>query len=82
MKTAIFSCVAALACLADAATVESVSISQMWPVSTDVKVNYVLSGVSEPVDVSVAVLDIAPQVERRIVAADDVDTVAFRLDDE
>ena len=57
MKTAIFSCVAALACLADAATVESVSISQMWPVSTDVKVNYVLSGVSEPVDVSVAVLD-------------------------
>jgi len=57
MKTAIFSCVAALACLADAATVESVSISQMWPVSTDVKVNYVLNGVSEPVDVSVAVLD-------------------------
>ena len=57
MKTTVFLCAVATAGFASAATVESVSVSQMWPVSTDVKVSYVLGGVSEPVDVSVAVFD-------------------------
>ena len=57
MKRIILFFASSLACVALAATVESVSIAQMWPVSTDVKVSYVLSGVSAPVDVSVAVFD-------------------------
>ena len=57
MKRIILFCASSLAGAVWAATVESVSIAQMWPVSTDVKVSYVLSGVSAPVDVSVAVFD-------------------------
>ena len=57
MKSIILFCASSLAGAVWAATVESVSIAQMWPVSTDVKVSYVLSGVSAPVDVSVAVFD-------------------------
>lgn len=42
---------------ASAATVDSVSIKQLWPVSTDVKVSYVLSGVTDPVDIKVEILN-------------------------
>ena len=57
MKCANVLCLACLAGAVQAATVESVAISQMWPVSTDVKVDYVLSSVTDPVDVSVAVFN-------------------------
>ena len=57
MKYANVLCLACLAGAVQAATVESVSIAQMWPVSADVKVDYILSGVAAPVDVSVAVFN-------------------------
>ena len=43
--------------VASAATVDSVSIKQLWPVSTDVKVTYKLSGVTDPVDIKVEILN-------------------------
>ena len=38
----------------DAATIEQVIVRQQWPWSTIVKVEYKLSGVTSPVDISVA----------------------------
>ena len=37
----------------DAATIEKVVVRQQWPWSTDIKVEYMLSGVTEPVDIAV-----------------------------
>lgn len=37
----------------DAATIEKVVVRQQWPWSTDIKVEYMLSGVIEPVDIAV-----------------------------
>lgn len=47
-------CLAGLASAVQAATVDSVIVRQMWPWSTDIRVEYTLSGVTTPVDVSVA----------------------------
>lgn len=47
-------CIAGFAATANAATVDSVIVRQMWPWSTDIRVEYKLSGVTAPVDVSVA----------------------------
>ena len=40
-----------------AATVDQVIVRQQWPWSTDVKVEYRVTGVTEPVDISVAAYD-------------------------
>lgn len=52
MLTVVFA-FASLAVLAEA-TVREVVVRQLWPWSTDIRVEYVLSGVMAPVDVSVA----------------------------
>ena len=51
--SAVVLAVASAAC-ACAATVDQVIVRQQWPWSTDVKVEYRLSGVTSPVDISVA----------------------------
>lgn len=43
----------AMSAAVSAATVESVIVRQMWPWSTDIKVEYRLSGVTSPVDIGV-----------------------------
>ena len=54
-KTILALSFATLSAALSAATVESVIVRQMWPWSTDIKVEYQLSGVdaSHPVDISV-----------------------------
>ena len=46
-----------VAVAAQAASIGKVIVRQQWPWSTDIKVEYLLSGVTEPVDVSVACFD-------------------------
>ena len=48
---------AAMATAAFAATVDQVVVRQQWPWSTDVKVEYRITGVTTPVDVSVTVFN-------------------------
>ena len=58
MKTFSISTIVAAAALSiSAATVDSVSFTQDWPWSTDIKITYVLSGVTAPVDVAVEAFD-------------------------
>ena len=57
MKNHLFIIVAAACSSLAAATVDSVSFTQDWPWSTDIKITYVLSGVTAPVDVSVEAFD-------------------------
>ena len=59
MKTRVALCMAAFAASAasHAATIDKVVVRQQWPWSTDVKVEYRLTGVTAPVDVSVAAYD-------------------------
>ena len=42
---------------ANAAIVDSVTASQRWPWSTDIKVKYVLSNVTEPTDLPVTAMN-------------------------
>ena len=51
MKTVFAAFLAAVS--VDAAVIEQVIVRQQWPWSTDVKVEYKLSGVTSPVDISV-----------------------------
>ena len=48
---------AALAASLNAATIERVVVRQQWPWSTDVKVEYALSGAVKPVDIGVEIYD-------------------------
>jgi len=59
MKTStIFCMTAAVASIAaHAATIDRVIVRQQWPWSTDVKVEYRVTGITTPVDVSVAAYD-------------------------
>lgn len=59
MKTRVALCMAAFAASAasHAATIDKVIVRQQWPWSTDVKVEYRLTGVTSPVDVSVVAYD-------------------------
>ena len=56
-KTSIFVMVAMAAASLSAATVDSVSFTQDWPWSTDIKITYLLSGVTAPVDVAIEAFD-------------------------
>ena len=57
LKVAALAAFAAFAAAAHAAKVEQVIVRQQWPWTTDIKVEYKLSGVTGPVDVSVAAYD-------------------------
>ena len=58
MKSFSISLLGAVASLSlSAATVDSVSFTQNWPWSTDIKITYSLSGVTAPVDVTVEAVD-------------------------
>ena len=57
LKVAALAAFAAFAAVAQTARVEQVIVRQQWPWSTDIKVEYKLSGVTGPVDVSVAAYD-------------------------
>ena len=56
-KTSILVVAAMTAASLAAATVDSVSFTQDWPWSTDIKITYSLSGVTAPVDITVETLD-------------------------
>ena len=56
-KTSILVVAAMVAASLAAATVDSVSFTQDWPWSTDIKITYELSGVTAPVDVTVEAFD-------------------------
>ena len=51
MKNYAFMFSAAMAFLLQAATVDQVIVRQQWPWSTDVKVEYRVTGVTRPVDI-------------------------------
>ena len=53
-STLAFAFLASVVLGANSATVESVTAKQLWPWSGDIKVKYVLSNVSEPVDLKVS----------------------------
>ena len=53
MKNYAFMFSAAMAFLLQAATVDQVIVRQQWPWSTDVKVEYRVTGVTGPVDIEV-----------------------------
>ena len=57
MKNHLFIIMAAACSSLAAATVDSVSFTQDWPWSTDIKITYELSGVTDPVDISVEAFD-------------------------
>ena len=57
------------ACAASAATVEQVKVRQQWPWSTDVKVEYTLSGVTAPVDISITAYDGERQLDTAALVA-------------
>ena len=48
---------------AQAAEIKKVIVRQQWPWSSDIKVEYVLSGVTVPVDIGVTVLKDGAEVE-------------------
>ena len=60
---------AAFATAAQAASVEQVKVRQLWPWSTDIKVEYTLSGVTAPVDVTLTAYDGARQLDSAALAA-------------
>ena len=66
VKTAALVALAAFAAVAQGAKVDEVKVRQLWPWSTDVKVEYTLSDVTGPVDVKVTAYD----GERQIPQAD------------
>ena len=47
-------CLALAASAAAAATIDSVLVRQQWPWSTDVRVEYSVSGITDPVDITIA----------------------------
>ena len=57
MKNPIFMLSAATAFLLQATTIDQVIVRQQWPWSTDVKVEYRVTGVTSPVDIQVAAYD-------------------------
>ena len=57
------------ACAASAATVEQVKVRQQWPWSTDVRVEYTLSGVTAPVDISITAYDGERQLDTSALVA-------------
>lgn len=65
------SLILALICAASvrAATVDRVIVRQQWPWSTDIKVEYVLSGVTQPVDVAVRAFNGATELDAAKLAA-------------
>ena len=56
-KKSIFVAFVALFSALDAATIDKVIVRQQWPWSTDVKVEYRITGVASPVDIQVAAYD-------------------------
>ena len=66
LRAAAFAALTAFSTAADAARVEQVIVRQNWPWSTDIRVEYKLTGVTGPVDVSLSAYD----GERRIPQAD------------
>ena len=56
-KTSILVVATMVAASLAAATVDSVSFTQDWPWSTDIKITYELSGVTAPVDITVEAFD-------------------------
>ena len=57
LRIAALAAFAAFATAAQAAKIEQVIVRQQWPWSTDVNVEYKLSGVTGPVDVAVTAYD-------------------------
>jgi formylglycine-generating enzyme required for sulfatase activity len=66
LRAAAFAALTAFSTAAEAARVEQVIVRQNWPWSTDIRVEYKLTGVTGPVDVSLSAYD----GERRIPQAD------------
>ena len=72
MRKTFASFLVALATLgAQAATIDQVLVRQQWPWSSDIKIEYRLTGVTSPVDVSVALYDgdeqiVAPDLYRAL----------------
>ena len=56
-STLAFAFLASVVLGANSATVESVTAKQLWPWSTDIKVKYVLSNVTEPTDLAVTAMN-------------------------
>ncbi len=52
-----------------AAKVEEVKVRQLWPWSTDIKVEYTLSGVTAPVDISITAYDGERQLDTAALVA-------------
>ena len=83
MKTStVFCMTAAVASIAaHAATIDRVIVRQQWPWSTDVKVEYRVTGITTPVDVSVAAYDgDTPLDASRIAAATSGDVYGIASD--
>ena len=59
---------AACAMTASAATVEQVIVRQQWPWTTDIRVEYKLSGVTSPVDIHVTAFDGERQLDSAAIA--------------
>ena len=57
LRAAAFAALTAFSTAADAARVEQVIVRQNWPWSTDIRVEYKLTGVTGPVDVSLSAYD-------------------------
>jgi hypothetical protein len=65
-----------------AATVDEVVVRQQWPWSTDVKVEYQISGIKTPVDIKVKVFDAGNELAEGVtnvkeMATGITETVAF-----
>ena len=56
------------ACAASAATVDQVIVRQQWPWTTDIRVEYKLSGVTSPVDIHVTAYDGERQLDSAAIA--------------
>ena len=78
-KMLVSSCFAAAALAVSAATIDKVIVRQQWPWSTDVKVEYLLSGVSaeHPVNLTVAAYEGAAELA---VPADAISGSRFGID--
>ena len=68
-KAAALVVVAAFATMAQAAKVDDVKVRQLWPWSTDIKVEYTLSGVTAPVDISITAYDGERQLDTAALVA-------------
>ncbi len=62
-------CLALTAFAASAATIDSVLVRQQWPWSTDVRVEYSVSGITDPVDITIAASNGAAALDAAAVRA-------------